>query len=540
LQFLGRNKDAYECFYKATWNVGWAAPSFHSLAELDSLEGAWETALRHLDASLAHGTENLRARALKVHILLKLGQNPKALIQESLQMDPLDPWMRSLAGKPWRGNNGTRLDVAFDLSRAGLYQEARDILKAFDAMAGDGSGPMVHYTSAWISGILGDTKQTRISLHAARKAAPDYCFPSRLEEIQVLESALSMDATDARAHFFLGCLLYDRRRHHESITHWKATVANEPSNAVAWRCLGIAFFNNQGDVSAARKAFLQARKAAPGDARLFFEADQLAKRTGEKPSSRLRVLRRHLDLVRQRDDLTVELCALLNQTGEPSEGLQVLNTRTFQPWEGGEGQALGQYVRCCLLLGRRSLAAGDFSGAITHFENALRPPLSLGETKHLLANQSDIHFWLGEAHAELGQHGEARKAWQQAAEFRGDFQNMSVCTFSEMSYYSAMAVQRQGDRSGARRRFEALLNHARELENSTATIDYFATSLPTMLLFDEDIQDRQTTTARFLKAQALLGLGRRREARAQLEQVLARDPNHPLAADFLPLTKAKP
>ena len=46
------------------------------------------------------------------------------------------------------------------------------------------------------------------------------------------------------------------------------------------------------------------------------------------------------------------------------------------------------------------------------------------------------------------------------------------------------------------------------------------------------------TTARFLKAQALLGLGKLREARALLEDVLARDPNHALAADFLSLTES--
>jgi cytidylate kinase len=31
----------------------------------------------------------------------------------------------------------------------------------------------------------------------------------------------------------------------------------------------------------------------------------------------------------------------------------------------------------------------------SHFENALPSPRNLGEAKHLLANQSDIHYWLG-------------------------------------------------------------------------------------------------------------------------------------------------
>ena len=78
-----------------------------------------------------------------------------------------------------------------------------------------------------------------------------------------------------------------------------------------------------------------------------------------------------------------------------------------------------------------------------------------------------------------------------------------------------------------------LLAYARELETTPAKIDYFATSLPAMLLFDDDLQQRQKTTAFFLQAQALLGLGEKAKARRLLKKVLLRDPNHALAADLL-------
>ena len=66
-----------------------------------------------------------------------------------------------------------------------------------------------------------------------------------------------------------------------------------------------------------------------------------------------------------------------------------------------------------------------------------------------------------------------------------------------------------------------------------AKIDYFATSLPTMLLSDDDLLFRQQTTALLLQAQALLGLGRKSKGRSLLVTVLKRDPNHGLAADLL-------
>jgi hypothetical protein len=53
-----------------------------------------------------------------------------------------------------------------------------------------------------------------------------------------------------------------------------------------------------------------------------------------------------------------------------------------------------------------------------------------------------------------------------------------------------------------------------------------------MLLFDADLQAVQTTTARFIQAQATLGLGQKAKARAILADVLRRDPNHALAADL--------
>jgi hypothetical protein len=53
-----------------------------------------------------------------------------------------------------------------------------------------------------------------------------------------------------------------------------------------------------------------------------------------------------------------------------------------------------------------------------------------------------------------------------------------------------------------------------------------------MLLFEDDLQFRQETTARFLQAQAHLGLGHRSRGAALLKTVLRRDPNHALAADL--------
>jgi hypothetical protein len=59
-----------------------------------------------------------------------------------------------------------------------------------------------------------------------------------------------------------------------------------------------------------------------------------------------------------------------------------------------------------------------------------------------------------------------------------------------------------------------------------------------MLLFEEDLARRQTITARFLEAQARLGLGEEAEGLRLLEDVLAMDNAHTGTIDLLRFHKA--
>src|SRR6516164_9834644 len=129
-----------------------------------------------------------------------------------------------------------------------------------------------------------------------------------------------------------------------------------------------------------------------------------------------------------------------------------------------------------------ALQNGESGPAISHFRDALQSPLNLGEAKHLLANQSDIHYWLGRGLSAAGDLASARKHWDIAANFKGDFQEMRVRAFSEMTYYSALAWVELGRRAKAQKLFRDLLSFAQAMQKSSARIDYFATSLPTMLL----------------------------------------------------------
>jgi len=541
LRQRGQAVAAYDAFYKSVWNQAWQAAGYHALAELDCQKSDWSAALDHLDRSLRLNTDNLRARNLQVLVLRQLGRAGEAAesLRQTLALDPLDWWARQLAGAELKCDGQTALDVAHDLARAGFFAAAITLLEKVKVRRTDlpdqswGALPLVHYTLGWLCTELGDHAPALQHFRAAAAQPPDYCFPARLEEIAILELAMRQNPRDARAPYYLGNLLYDRRRHAEAIRYWEQSARLDPHFAIVWRNLGIGYFNIAKKPAKASAAYERAFRANPADARLLFERDQLWKRLGKTPSKRLAELVRHPRLVAQRDDLTVEFCALLNQTGRHGEARELLANRKFQPWEGGEGGPLGQHVRTQLALGRQALAHQDFPGAANHFENALAVPPNLGEARHLLANQSDIDYWCGRAWDLLGEPARAKPYWRRAANFKGDFQEMRVRSFSELTYYSARSLQALGQPARAQTLLRELLAYARHLQKEAARMDYFATSLPTMLLFDDDLQYRQETTAWFLQAQAWLGLGRTARARTLVQQVLRRDPNHARAADLL-------
>ncbi len=408
-----------------------------------------------------------------------------------------------------------------------------NVLQEAAPEAESGTGPLVHYYRAYFLDQLQQGTLAAQERAAAKADSPDYCFPARLEEIGILLAAINADPADARAPYYLGNLLYDKRRREEAINWWEKSAKLDRSFSIPWRNLGIAYFNVFKDVPAAKGAYERAFRANLSDARIFYERDQLYKRTGEPPERRLAEMQDHPGLVMLRDDLTVEWLALLNQTGQHDTALAVLKARKFQPWEGGEGLALGQWGRTHIALGRTALWKGDVAAARGFFAAGLAGAPNLGEAAHLLANQSELHYWIGMAARAAGDSAAAERHFKLAAESTGDFRDMSVCAFSEMTAFSGMALRELGKHAAARELFEAMEKYAHALAAAPARIDYFATSLPAMLLFEDDLAVRQQTQAKLIEALALWGLGDKKTGRRFLGDILRDNPSHGIAADLL-------
>ena len=536
LRYQRRFDEAYSAFYKSTWNAAWCAPAYRALAELDSRAARWQQCLEHVAHSLRTDADNLNAQAVRVIALRHLNRDAEAQAQlsEPLQLDPLHAWSRHLLSSTIPESGQDCLDLAFDYARCGLLAEAIDVLAADVSLAqNDGSAPMRHYTRAVLLDELGEHEASAQAYAEAAALPSGYVFPNRIEEMLVLEAAINANPADARAPLYLGNFLYDRRRHADAIVQWERCTQLDPACVAAQRNLGIAYFNVEHNSEAALTAFDRAFAADPASARILFERDQLWKRTGVVPAIRLDELLRHPDLPAQRDDLSVELASLFNHTGQPQSALNLLLNRQFQPWEGGEGLVLAQFVRASILLSQQALLDNDSKGARSLLSAALDPPYSLGETYHLLASKSEPLYWLGAACAADNDPVEACRVWQLGARSSADFQQMAVAEISGNTYWVAACLEALGEHEAARALFHKIHEFSVRLESQHAYVDYFATSLPSMLLFNEDLALRNRIQALFLRAQAALGLCRPEEAEAFTREVLALYPSHTGAADLL-------
>jgi len=72
---------------------------------------------------------------------------------------------------------------------------------------------------------------------------------------------------------------------------------------------------------------------------------------------------------------------------------------------------------------------------------------------------------------------------------------------------------------------QRLFEFAEDRMHAQVKIDYFATSLPNFLLFEDDLEARNRIECLFLRGLANCGLGRQAEGMADLGHVLAADRN---------------
>jgi Tetratricopeptide repeat. len=550
LKFQGKLKEAYEAFYKACWNSAWQDSGYFSLAQIDIARGDYGTALEHIDFSLDRNARNGKAYVLKAAALRKTGQYEQALdvCREALERDRfnLGAWfeqhqsyaalqqkeqaaaaVRSLVTLA-RGHVHNYIEYALDYQAAGMYDEAIALITLFTSDANAKEYPMVWYFLAWWHHHSGNQQAVKEYLQKAATASPDYCFPNRVEEIPVLQFAIQQNAKDARAPYYLGNLWYDKRQYAEAIEQWELSVARDPDFSRAYRNLGLAYFNKKDDKAKALEYYEKAFTLDNSDARILMELDQLYKRLNKDVQERLQFLEQHLEVVKQRDDLYLERAALYNFTGQHKVAHQQVMQRRFHPWEGGEGKVSGQYIYSLVEMAKTHIHNGEPAQAISLLEKAQVYPENLGEGKLFGAKENDIFYWLGVAHEQCGNSEVATKYFEKASE--GSSEPTAAMFYNDQPpdkiFYQGLAWKKLGKKELARQIFNNLVQYGKTHLNDSVKIDYFAVSLPDLLIFEDDLDMRNKVHCYYMMGLGYLGLNNTAEAAAAFGKVLQMDNMH--------------
>jgi tetratricopeptide (TPR) repeat protein len=540
----GELNQAYDCFYKSTWNFAWQPASFQALADIDCRRGDFRKALLHADRCLEGNFRNLRVRNLKALALRSLGLSQEALAvtAETLALDPMDfraMFERMLAseasGARERSADGQRalawflrdvptvLDVAVEYLEAGAEKEALRLLSEAlsDQHAPPAKSPMIWYFVSYLAHRSGNLQQALDQLHQAESLPPDLCFPSRHAEAAILSYALGQGAGH-RAHSYLASYLYENRRHDEAIGHWETATGLKPDCSLYWRNLGIALHNHRRNNAGAVRAFQMALEADPHNARLLVEWDQLAARTGATPPARYSKLKANSDLITKRDDLVLAWARLNTALGHAEEAVRSLEGHHFRPWECTMGEAPTAYFQAKMMLGFQQLAADSAKLAAETFMSAGVYPVNLAEDDYGNMNDPMRLYCAGFACKLAGENAEATRLFEAAVSARVEL----PVTFSELNagtYYRARALSQLGRTDESRESLQRLLSYARTEYRPQG---HLPAAVQSVFFHDEDLDLKVRIEKTFLEGLALMGLGEHQDGAAKLASVMHDAPLH--------------
>ena len=550
LKYQGKIEEAYERFWKATWNKGWADAGYFEAAKISVAQGRYEDALDEINRCLNNNWHNHKARALKASILRKLEEasDALALINESLEYDLFNYGCRyekylleqdedvlTEMKQMLRKSAQNYDELALDYCAAGLTDEAKAIWQI--AIEEGAVTPMTYY-------YMGRYEE-------AERTDSTYCFPNRPEDVIALEAAKKHNAQGSKAPYYLGCLYYAARQYDLAIENWERSAELAPQFPTVWRNLALARFNKQSSesngactdcrvatfVGEANKQDRQSEALEfmerafhldENDERILMELDQLYKRLHRSHEERLAFLQKYPALIQRRDDLVLEEITLLNQTGRYEEAMQRLDARIFHPWEGGEGKVPTQYQICRVELAKQAISSKNYEKAVTLLNECLEYPHHLGEGKLYGAQENDFYYLLGIAYEAVGQKDKARECWEEAT--KGPQEPAAAMYYNDAKpdkiFYQGLALYKLGREGEAHGRFFKLINYGKQHIFEKQIMDYFAVSLPDLLIWEDSLDTKNLIHCKYMLALGYYGMGDKEHAERYLAEVEALDNNH--------------
>ncbi|MDN5215222.1 DUF5107 domain-containing protein [Fulvivirgaceae bacterium BMA12] len=519
---LDKKDEAFDCFYRASWDYTWYGASHLQLSMIESSKGKYHAALDHIDKALSVGVKNSRAHEIKLSLLRKLDmtESVSQQLKDLLQIDPLnlyvygekllaDPANSEVFFAKMRGEIQNYLDLIVKLGNCGLYDDAIAILKFAekDKNPGVNKNPLIYYYQGYYQQLAGNDQAGNLSYQAGAQMAIDYCFPFRQETEKVLKAAVKQNPSDFKAWYYLGNLLYDHQPD-KAIKKWEKAIAINNEFAMAHRNLSFAANHFEKNPQKAGDHIALAIKYDPTQPEFYFEQDNYAIKTGEAPEVRLAHLNKAGNIIHKNDNPLSRKVNLELLQGSTEEALKILQNHHFRKVEG-VGNIHNTWVDAWLIKGKKLLKSGNTAEALKCFEKTIEYPRNLDIGQNSREGQS--HYFIGLALEKSGQKNKAKKHYKKSVEM--DFKDNDL-------YYRGMAFLKLGDKKKAEEVFNGLIEKGNERIESMDENDFFS-------IFGNQRSDN----VRLAEAYALQGLGywglnKKDKAEELFDKALTEDPSN--------------
>ena len=528
---LGNLKRAEDLFWRCTWRLTHKKESYVEIARIAALKGDWQEALARIDDALALGQDEAKLWTMKGIFLRKLRvgsckfkvdnsqlstRNSELALERAQKCDPLEYWAvvekdGFAAAEKNRGLKAQQLlECISDYFGIGAWDEIVQLCDAALAKAAvekpyatEGALPlketiaacdsyknaMFGYFKAYALAKLGKSDMVKDALSAAGGMTTDYCFPSRLEELEVLQWAAdyvgraacpqaaagalgTTRPTDANVYYYLGSILWNMDQKTPALASWKIAAKLNPRHALALRCIGFAishpgtYFTNTGVPSGipSREAYdwyVKSLEAEP-HFRTLDEAGKLAEKLNLPAAERLALMEKYIDTVNKYDPCILRLAYTYNAAGRYAEAYKILTTRRFHVWEGADG-LLAPFIEACHGLGRAAMEKKDYKTALKYFEESTTYPenLQAGRPGDAGVEPKSRYFM-----------AQCKKALGDTAGYKAELENSlkGWIHAGEMDYWRVKALRELGRDSETAPLIAELKQAIKELETPPPTV----------------------------------------------------------------------
>lgn len=313
-------------------------------------------------------------------------------------------------------NEFEMLETSLAFAETGLAKEATKLLSAtcVDTAPQAGRSPLPLYYLAWFASLQNDQEGSQTWLKQAAATYKDGVFPSRPEELAILNYALGKNPGDAYAHLHIGNLYAHLGRPAESVAHWQKAVELNPSLSVAYRNLGLYAWAVTNDLAMAEGFYKKAIEARPADQTLYRDLADILLAQGRRPDA-IRVLESTPYEKLPRADIIIMLAQACLDEQRYSRVIELLeSTPYFVNWEG-QTITWDIFYKAHMKRGRVRFDAHDLAGALRDFEAALTYPENIGVGRSNRPQEAAAQYWKGRALQLLGRPEDAKLAWQEGA-----------------------------------------------------------------------------------------------------------------------------